>query len=185
MLLTIGSKPAGGDVVDLLLECHGRIRSFAALAVRLASAGPAPAAQVAESAQAIHRYFREALPLHVEDEEQSLAPRLRGLATDVDRALAGMTAQHREHTAYLEELLHLCSELGAQPGRHPVLARPLTTVAARLTADFERHLAQEEAVIFPALRSCLAPEVLTLILGEVRGRRTGHPVSLGPGRRQG
>ena len=40
MLTVLGKTPAAGDAVDLLLECHDRIRSFLALARRVADPKP-------------------------------------------------------------------------------------------------------------------------------------------------
>jgi len=79
MLQILGASthdPATGGPADLLLACHVCIRAFTALAGRLASADPAPDAEVAAAAQRVHRYHFVALPLHQEDEERSIAPRL-------------------------------------------------------------------------------------------------------------
>jgi len=79
MLQILGASthdPATGGPADLLLACHVCIRAFTALAGRLASADPAPDAEVAAAAQRVHCYHFVALPLHQEDEERSIAPRL-------------------------------------------------------------------------------------------------------------
>ncbi len=96
-MLTFGPRPPAGDVVDLLLECHTRIRSFTTLAARLASTPGLAAAEVAEAAAGVHRYFTQALPLHARDEEESVLPRLRGRDPEVDRELAEMVHEHRGH----------------------------------------------------------------------------------------
>jgi len=46
-----------------------------------------------------------------------------------------------------------CSALEASPERLPELARELATIADALATDFAAHLAAEEQLIFPALRS--------------------------------
>jgi hypothetical protein len=69
MLQILGASthdPATGGPADLLLACHVCIRAFTALAGRLASADPAPDAEVAAAAQRVHRYHFVALPLHQE-----------------------------------------------------------------------------------------------------------------------
>ena len=60
MLGKIGRSAAPADAVALLLECHGRIRAFLAMARR-----------VGEAIQ-VHRNFTLALPLHARDEEESI-----------------------------------------------------------------------------------------------------------------
>ena len=69
MLTKLGKPAAPGDAVDLLLECHQRIRAFLDLADRLGPPGPDPAQAVADAAARVHRYFTLALPLHARDEE--------------------------------------------------------------------------------------------------------------------
>ena len=87
MLAKIGKPSAADDAVGLLLECHERIRSFLALARRIAEVGPSEPGSVPEAAARVRRYFTEALPLHAQDEEASILPRLRGLDARVDAEL--------------------------------------------------------------------------------------------------
>jgi hypothetical protein len=78
MAVHIGAPRPAAGAVELLLECHERIRHFARLALKLAGTRDLPPAEVAEAAAAVRRYFAEALPLHAADEEESMMPRLRG-----------------------------------------------------------------------------------------------------------
>ena len=55
MLDQIGTARPAGDIVDLLLDCHVRIRRFTDTAVRLGATRAAPASEVAEAAAAVHR----------------------------------------------------------------------------------------------------------------------------------
>jgi iron-sulfur cluster repair protein YtfE (RIC family) len=169
MLVKIGTRRDTGDVVDLFLECHARIRRFAALAVRL-PATDRPTAEIAETAAAIRRYFAEALPLHVADEEEEVAPRLAGRNDAVDRALATMAAEHREHEPSLARLLELCATVERDPD--PAHLADLAAVATDLATRFDAHLALEEAVIFPALRALPAAdlEAIRLALHARRAR---------------
>ncbi|HEU5061001.1 MAG TPA: hemerythrin domain-containing protein, partial [Kofleriaceae bacterium] len=98
-IVRIGQTSGGeGDPVDALLACHDRIRTFVALAGRAAAGAGAPG-EIAEACRRIERYFREAMPLHVADEEESILPRLRGREAALDRALAEMHEQHSAHEA--------------------------------------------------------------------------------------
>jgi iron-sulfur cluster repair protein YtfE (RIC family) len=169
-VLTVLGKPrAGGDAVDLLLECHDRIRSFLSLARRIAVAGEAD--DVAEAAARVVRYFTEALPLHAQDEEQSVLPRLQGLDPVVDEALAIMAREHAEHEVPLAALVEACAALAEDPGRHREVTPALTWAVGALDVHFEGHLRREEEVIFPAARRLLPEGELAAIGRELRQRR--------------
>ena len=71
-MITLGKKAArageaGKDIVDLLLECHERIRSMTALARRLAGASGLPDAEVVDAADRVRMYrsFDPAAPTDV------------------------------------------------------------------------------------------------------------------------
>lgn len=171
MLIRPGKAAVPGDAVDLLLECHGRIRSFLGVARRLGEARDVPADAVSGAALQVHRYFTLALPLHARDEEDSILPRLRGREPLVDRELEVMVREHREHGGPLGRLVEACAAIGADPGRHPDLAGEVVESATELDRHFLHHLAREEQVIFPAVRRLLDPEVDARIVREIRERR--------------
>lgn len=156
----------------LLLECHGRIRSFLATARRIAEAVDPPPGELAEAARAVHRYFTEALPLHAEDEERSVLPRLRGREAVLDGALAAMAAEHLEHRGRVADLTGACGSLAAAPALHPLLAPMLLGAVTWLERHFEAHLGAEEAVVFPGLGRWLTPAEDAAIVVELRARRT-------------
>jgi len=136
MVFTIGRRDEEGDVVDLLLACHARIRRFIDLAQR--------AGDDAEVRATVIRYFTEALPLHVADEEELIAPRV---------ATGEMHAEHVSH--------------------EPLLARLCAgdfTVAPELAVLFDQHLAAEERDVFPAVRGLPQPEQ-DAIRAAMRARR--------------
>jgi len=173
MLVQPGKPAAPTDAVELLLECHGRIRDFVALARRLGEAhGVAPDA-IADAAFRVHRYFTLALPLHARDEEDSVLPRLRGRDPAVDTELATMVREHREHERPLGALVEACAYLARDPGRHGELASTVNRAAGELDRHFVAHLAREEAVIFPALRQVLGRDADAAVVKEIRLRRLG------------
>ena len=151
MLFQLGTRPASTDLVDLLRACHERIRRFTQLAARLAAAHEPPAAEVADLAGQIRRYFTISFPLHVADEDEHLAPRLAGQSAEVDAALARMHAEHGAHAAPVARLVALCDDLVREPSHLAARAAELAAVAAELDAAFAPHLALEERVVFPAL----------------------------------
>ncbi|HET8539602.1 MAG TPA: hemerythrin domain-containing protein [Anaeromyxobacter sp.] len=183
MLSAIGSPRPAEGIVDLLLECHARIRSFSDLAVRLGEAAQPPRAEVADAAARIRRYFVEALPLHARDEEESVLPRLAGRDPAVDAALVAMHREHVEHGAVLDPVIALCADLAAAPERHAELAPALARAARALRAHFEAHLASEEATIFPAVARVVPEDERRRMADELRGRRTGAVPPPGPGAR--
>ncbi len=163
------------DLVDTVLECHARIRNFVDVARRIGAARNVPPPEIASAAADVQRYFRHGLPHHVEDEEKSLVPRLRGRSRELDAALATMEQEHREHEAPLARLLALMDELVAAPAAHTRLASTVAAAAEALGSAFEQHLASEEQRVFPFLRTLLAPAEQVQILAEVRARRAPLP----------
>jgi len=170
-LIGLGKPATPGDAVELLLECHGRIRVFLALAGRLAEArGESPEA-LADAAQRVHRYFTLALPLHARDEEESIVPRLRGRESALDAALDAMVREHAEHQAPLGVLVGACAEVVHDPARQAHLAGTLARASGELARHFVLHLAREEEVIFPAVRRLLDGGADDAIVKELRLRR--------------
>jgi iron-sulfur cluster repair protein YtfE (RIC family) len=171
MLTKIGRSAAPADAVDLLVECHERIRSFLALARRLAGAGGEDREEIRQAAARVHRYFAQALPLHAEDEERSILPRLRGRDAVVDAELETMRREHAEHERPLRELLQGCDVLALEPERHPELAPSIGAATDELERHFAAHLRREEEVIFPAMRRFLDGAADAEIVKEIRARR--------------
>ena len=93
------------ELLQLLLACHTRIRAFARLAEEMGRRRDLPAHEVADACRRCARYFEEALPLHVVDEEQSLVPRLIHRDRALDACLEAMQAQHVQHTAGTHALI--------------------------------------------------------------------------------
>lgn len=170
MFVSIGrrSKEAR-DLVDLLLECHERIRSFIRLAEAVGSRRDLPAEEVEQACLRCERYFIEALPLHVRDEEESLLPRLRGITQSLDDALGAMHREHAEHEPLLRALLQALARVRQSPTNFSERAT-LANLASRLAAEFEVHLIAEESTIFPAVRQ-LPPAAQADALAELRARR--------------
>ncbi len=181
MLTRLGKPAAAGDAVDLLLECHVRIRQLLAVARRIAEARGEDPAAVAEAAGRVVRYFTQALPLHARDEEDSILPRLRGRDPAVDRALGDMTREHAEHERPLAALVLACDGIASEPGRHADLAAAVLEPAAALERHFAAHLAREEEVVFPAVRRLLGAAEDAAIVAEIRRRRgVGEPPAPAP-----
>ena len=167
---TIGRAQRSEELVDLLLACHGRIRSFIAMAVAVGERTDLSDDDVVDGCARVQRYFSEALPLHMEDEEEGVLPRLHGRSPELDAALDRMAEEHDAHAVLLRELLALCAALRADP-RDASARAALAIVAKQLLLDFEEHLAAEERIVFPAIRELLTREQQTEMVRELRARR--------------
>ena len=150
MLVKLGSRTVNEDVVDLLLACHERIRSFIAMARRIATSG----GDVREPAGQVKRYFAEAFPLHVADEEELLTIPQR------------IHDDHVKHTPEVERLVAMCAAIEQGAAVPPALA-PL---AEKLERELEEHLQIEERDVFPAVRQLPEAE-RNRIRDAIRARR--------------
>lgn len=174
-MIKIGSRRGqSGDAVDALLDCHARIREMITLARALAGAHGRTDAEIAEAAARVRRYFIESLAHHVEDEEQSLLPRLRGRDPDVDAALDLMAAEHAAHEPLVARLVAACAALESRPGALPDMRDELDQVGAQLSGELAVHLDREEQVVFPAVRRLLSADERDQIRAEMRARRGGE-----------
>jgi hypothetical protein len=170
---TIGTGPrddATGEPVTALRACHDRIRRFLTIAGRVASTEPSPAGDVAAAAAAVARYFGDALPLHEQDEDESIAPRLAD-AELVDE----IRAQHVVMHDAIERLISACA--GIAGAADPLAARDdtrceLVCALAALGPVMLAHLAVEEARLLPAI-DALPSDVRAAIASEMRARRGG------------
>jgi Hemerythrin HHE cation binding domain len=153
MLVKLGSRTSNEDVVDLLLGCHDRIRAFIAMARRIATERT-QGGDAREAAGQVRRYFAEAFPLHVADEEELLAIPQR------------IHDDHVTHTPLVERLVAMCGAI-EQGGPVPPELAPL---AERLEHELAEHLAIEERDVFPAIRALPEAE-RARIRDAIRARR--------------
>ncbi len=165
------------DLLGLLLACHHRIRTFIALAGAIALQRAANDAELRDACHRCRRYFVEALPLHVLDEELSLLPRLQVLVPALEPALQQMHAEHVGHGPQVRELCDLLQAVTNSP-EDATLRAQLAVVAANLQVEFVDHLQAEETAIFPWIASALSSEDQAAVIHELRARRQpGHQSS--------
>lgn len=173
MLIQIGhgKDVSRDDVTGALLACHGRIRAFTATGQRMLADAVA-AAELADAAARVARYFRVAFPLHTEDEELSIYPRLCAapIRPDVLDAIGAMMGEHGPIDALVASLLPCWDTLARDPLELPALLAQLARDTAELDRLFEEHLAREERVLFPAVRDLLAGDEV-VIRAEMVARR--------------
>lgn len=161
------------DAVDMLLACHDRIRNFTGIAVRLADAEGAGADAISNAAEAVHRYYSLALPLHEADENESVYPRLARRLTDAkERAsLQSMVDQHGPIDAVVARLLPVWTDIKDHPERLAAHGAAMRAGAQQLQDLWTEHLALEEKIVFPLIRDRLTPEDLRDIHLEMKQRR--------------
>lgn len=171
MLVSIGAKRSTEDLQQLLLDCHTKIRAFAALAVTLSERDDVGPDEVVDACERCARYFTEALPLHVADEDESLVPRMKDHANAAVReALLTMSDEHTRHRPMLSALLAALASMRAH-GSTPETRAALGAIAPDIQREFEAHLQNEETVIFPALATGLSAATQREIVSELRARR--------------
>jgi hemerythrin-like domain-containing protein len=172
MLTSMGKRHAKPvDAIDLLLECHTRIRTFTAVALRLGQDASLDDAAILDGARSVARYFTLALPLHEQDEEASILPRLKGRSPQLDESLGRMTRDHKVHKPHVQGVILACEGLLATPARAPSLRASLAEHARALLTHWSSHLVEEEIVLFSAVRSALSAGEQAAILLEIRRRR--------------
>ena len=160
----------------MLEACHERVQRTLALLQRLRTyvqehGADAPAQQAARD---VLRYFDIAAPLHHEDEELHVFPLLLAQgAPDVAALVARL--QHD----------HLCMTADWTAARLPLqaLAEGLQagfseadgTAFDRFIARYDRHIADEETVAYPAAQALLAAQALEAMGREMAARRKVSP----------
>jgi hemerythrin-like domain-containing protein len=170
MVVQLGAKRQADDVIGKLVDCHGRIRTFVDVVVRMGAAETLTGEDVKSAARDVRRYFSEALPRHVEDEEESLLPRLSGRDPALDTALQRMHAEHLDHEPLVAALLSECEALALEKAAR----QQLIDLGVELGRAFSAHLVEEETIIFPAIARWITKSEQEAILTEMRGRRSGR-----------
>ncbi|MDP2311574.1 MAG: hemerythrin domain-containing protein [Pseudomonadota bacterium] len=150
--------------------CHERIRMFTAGLQRIAALPDLSDPRVPSAAAQARRYFAEGLPLHADDEDLSLAPRLRAVAPECGPLLDELERDHRKIDACLATLLPMLGTL-AEEGRVPHAT--FRAAVSFLSGLLLPHIAREEDELFP-LCARLSSEDRLAIASELVARRTPH-----------
>ena len=171
--------------LGILLACHGRIRSFCEMSVRLAEARSVSDEAVSATAAALHRYFTVAFPLHAEDEEVRIAEALAGqvLSSDAADLMQRLAGEHRALDAHLALAVPLWSALVERPGELEVVRTNLAAPTQAFRDLVLAHLLEEEGALFPEIARLVPAETLREVAVAMRARRTGSSLALdAPGR---
>ena len=186
MPIQIGTKPDSSfdEPLGLLSDCHRRIETFLErlLIVTRQAHGDALSLVQRETLDVALRYFRRGAPLHTQDEETSLFPRLREIGGQEAQvalaALESLEADHREADNAHQTVDRIgCRWLDAGTLPHEETALLLETLIA-LRALYQGHIAVEDREIFPLAGRLLPAATLTTVGREMAQRRGLDPDDL-------
>lgn len=163
--------------IELLMDCHRRIEKFLAMLLRVTrdlQGGPMEQ-QYRDAASAALRYFRNAAPWHTDDEEVSLFPRLRELddqeVAQVLDEVAKLEADHAQATVKHDRVEVIMTQWLEQDHLPPALVEELLAELEALEATYQRHIAQEDQVVFPLAAKVLDGQALRSLGKEMAQRR--------------
>jgi hemerythrin-like domain-containing protein len=179
MPITIGKKPESSfaDPLGLLSDCHRRIERFLGLLITVTTdaRGGALSDEQREALAAAGRYFREAAPKHIEDEERSLFPRMReSRDARVRAALATIKELEEDHVVLdrghieVDTLVERWMDDGSLPMTD---AQRLVTVLEELRSIYERHIEIEDHDVFPLAGQVLNQAAIAVLGREMAARR--------------
>lgn len=153
---------------ELLDACHGRVRRsldlLARLLAHLAARQGQADAQARSAADDVLRYFDIAAPLHHQDEERHLFPRLAGDAA-LAPLCARLLAEHRLIEQQWQALRGLLQRL--DPAELPALG----AAAEAFMQLHQQHLHGEDGLVFPAVQALLGADAQRAMGIEMAARR--------------
>ena len=179
MPVILGAKPEHGfdEPLGLLSDCHRRIEAFLGAMLRVIErTGGGPLAPDERQALDVAlKYFATAAPRHTEDEEGSLFPRLRASEDPAVRAaiarIDALEGDHRRAEVLHEEVDRICRGWLDRSHLAPREADHLAALLSELRNSYVRHIAVEDAEIFPLAGRTLSGTDLQQIGQEMAHRR--------------
>jgi hemerythrin-like domain-containing protein len=186
MPIMIGAKRESDftDPIGMLGDCHRRIERFLNVLVVIAAQekGGRLTEQHRTALATSLRYFREAAPKHIADEEESLFPRLRRLRHAGSHAiLTRIEALEQDHecAGKVHDEVDRLGQLWLARGRlSPKEAAQLSTLLDQLAKLYRNHIAIEDTEVFPFAASVLPPsdrESVGVEMASRRGASTAIP----------
>ncbi|MFN7928085.1 MAG: hemerythrin domain-containing protein [Blastocatellia bacterium] len=177
MAITIGRKLENDytNPLGMLSDCHRRIERFLALLLTVTKEiqGQPLQPEYRTAFTTALRYFREGAPKHTLDEEESLFPRLHK-SPKAQAMLCRLADLHADH-AVAEARHHTVEVLGSrwldEETLTPTDVQSLAEKLEQLSALYQRHIAIEDAEIFPLAGQILKREELAEIAQEMAARR--------------
>lgn len=179
MPVSLGSKgpPDFSQPIELMMDCHRRIENFLNLLIRVVTdtRGAELDGEHRNALEAALRYFKHAAPWHTRDEEDSLFPRMRRLDdTHVHAVLSEIDTLESDHAQ--AGMMHAEVDwLGTRWLQHKSLtgdeAQRMGELLRTLRETYQRHITEEDDVIFPLAEQALSAATLAAIGREMAERR--------------
>ncbi|MCW5962866.1 MAG: hemerythrin domain-containing protein [Bryobacterales bacterium] len=174
MAIQIGQpEPGCNDPVGLMTACHRRIELFLKT-LRYAAEHAGGRELLTDEAEAISRslrYFREAAPHHVADEEQDLFPALARRDPGAADAINRLELDH-QRAGRLHARVNEVGERWVRDGRiEEELLREFRNATEELEALYAEHIQVEETEVFPKATRALNETELDAIGRQMALRR--------------
>lgn len=169
--------PAAGfdSPFEMLGACHERIERMLGLLTKLQQHVLVHGWDegVASAARDVMRYFDLAAPLHHEDEERHVFPPLLAGEDAVLRGVVQRLQQdHRDmEAAWVAARAALASVTQAPPAGWVHFSPPEEVTLISFAHLHERHLREEEGLVYPAAQAGLLPEALVAMSADMMRRR--------------
>jgi hemerythrin-like domain-containing protein len=173
----MGKNSDERDPFARMEQTHRRLEERLEMLARAAEdlrAGIGVSSAIADLEEVAHYLGRGAVR-HVEDEENTLFPRLRehvsaGAKEELELIMRALESEHAEHRALENSVRSL---IGGWENKKPVPEEvsELQKFAGKLRAVYATHIAREEKELFPLARKILSPEEVERMGEEMMARR--------------
>ncbi|WP_300649235.1 hemerythrin domain-containing protein [Hydrogenophaga sp.] len=164
---------------EMLGVCHERVERMLTLLARLQQHVLVRGwdESVASAARDVMRYFDQAAPLHHEDEERHVfPPLLAGGDEALRRVVLGLQQDHRDmEAAWVAARAALASVTQAPPAGWAHFSPPEEATLAGFTRLYDRHLHEEDGLVYPAALAQLSPDALEAMSADMMRRRGLEP----------
>ena len=132
---------------------------------------------VASAARDVMRYFDQAAPLHHEDEELHVfPPLLEGGDAVLRQVVERLQQDHRDmEAAWVAARAALASVTQAPPPGWAHFSAPEEATLTGFTRLYDRHLRDEDGLVYPAARAGLSAEAVQAMSADMMRRRGLDP----------
>ena len=157
---------------EMLEACHERVHRMLALLARLREHLDTHGAdlQAQQAARDVMRYFDQAAPLHHQDEELHVFPRLLAQGTpEVAAVVRRLQEDHRAMEAGWRAAREVLARVAG--GGAVALEAPDQAALAAFAALYGDHIAAEEGIAYPAAQALLEPRALEAMSEDMMRRR--------------
>lgn len=160
---------------EMLGACHERVERMLGLLAKLQQHVLLRGwdESVASAARDVMRYFDQAAPLHHEDEERHVfPPLLAGNDAALRLIVQSLQQDHRDmEAAWAAAREVLASVAQAPPPGWAHFSPGETATLTDFTRLYNRHLREEDGLVYPASRASLSPEALEAMSADMMRRR--------------